>query len=202
MRMDDMTTYLENRGFDVERTYIKEDREYDFAICLSGRPIMHARFKYPETADRHVADRMQKDFLDKLAHSYTRTFGCLGQAPETEFIKYAREDVITTMTAYNKMYANNVSLTIKNVIFNDPATIVFWMDGTKTVVKCQEGDMYDPEKGLAMAISKKALGNQGNYYKQIDKWMKTYRPVSFITPKLEAAFSKLMDDIRRGLERR
>ena len=42
---------------------------------------------------------------------------------------------------------------IKNVIFNDPATIVFWEDGTKTVVKCQDGDEFDPEKGLAMAIA-------------------------------------------------
>ena len=41
---------------------------------------------------------------------------------------------------------------IKKVIFNDPATIVFWKDGTKTIVKRQEGAEFDPEKGLAMAI--------------------------------------------------
>lgn len=52
-----------------------------------------------------------------------------------------------------------VSCGIKNVIFHEPATIVYWEDGTKTVVICQEGDIYDEEKGLAMAISKKALGN-------------------------------------------
>lgn len=56
------------------------------------------------------------------------------------------------------------SITIKDVIFNDPATIVFWSDGTKTVVKCQEGDIFDKEKGLAMAISKKFFGNKGSYY--------------------------------------
>ena len=55
------------------------------------------------------------------------------------------------------------------VIFNDPATIVYWADGTKTVVKCGEHDIYDPEKGLAMTISKKALGNQGNYYNKFKK---------------------------------
>ena len=48
---------------------------------------------------------------------------------------------------------------IKNVIFDEPATIVYWVDGSKTVVICQEGDIYDEEKGLAMAIAKKALGN-------------------------------------------
>lgn len=46
---------------------------------------------------------------------------------------------------------------IKKVIFNDPATIVFWKDGTKTIVKCQEGAAFDPEKGLAMAISRHYL---------------------------------------------
>lgn len=52
---------------------------------------------------------------------------------------------------------------IKNVILNDPAVIVIWGDGTKTVVKAQ-GEKFDPEKGLAMAISKKAFGNEHSYY--------------------------------------
>ena len=60
---------------------------------------------------------------------------------------------------------------IKNVIFNEPATIVFWEDGSKTVVKCQDGDIYDSEKGLAMAISKKALGNHGNYCNEFKEWL-------------------------------
>ena len=46
---------------------------------------------------------------------------------------------------------------IKKVIFNDPATIVFWKDGTKTIVKSQEGAEFDPEKGLAMAICRHYL---------------------------------------------
>ena len=60
---------------------------------------------------------------------------------------------------------------IKDVIFNEPATIIIWKDGTKTVVKCQEGENYDPEKGMAMAISKKALGNKGNYCEVFKKWL-------------------------------
>lgn len=63
---------------------------------------------------------------------------------------------------------------IKNVIFNDPATIVFWADGTKTVVKCQEGDIFDPEKGLTMAIAKKVYGNKGSYCNVIKKWCEPY----------------------------
>jgi hypothetical protein len=72
----------------------------------------------------------------------------------------------------NKFNINKAgcSVEIKEVIFNPPATIVFWADGTKTVVQAREGDEFDPEKGLAMAISKKALGNQGNYYNHFKKW--------------------------------
>ena len=61
---------------------------------------------------------------------------------------------------------------IKKVIFNDPATIVLWKDGTKTVVKAQDKEEFDKEKGLAMAISKKSLGNEGQYYDTFKKWLK------------------------------
>lgn len=60
---------------------------------------------------------------------------------------------------------------IIKTIFNNPATIVKWSDGTKTVVKCGEHDTYDPEKGLAMAVTKKYFGNEGNYYEIFKKWL-------------------------------
>ena len=60
---------------------------------------------------------------------------------------------------------------INNVIFNDPATIVLWKDGTKTVVKCQKNDTYNPEMGLAMCIIKKMCGNKGNYNDVFNKWL-------------------------------
>ena len=78
----------------------------------------------------------------------------------------------TSSCVYYATTAKSVSApSIKKVIFNYPATIVLWSDGSKTVVKCQDGDIYDPEKGLAMAISKKALGNKGNYCNEFKKWL-------------------------------
>jgi hypothetical protein len=52
---------------------------------------------------------------------------------------------------------------IEKVIYNDPATIVLWKDGTKTVVMCGEYDYYDAEKGLLLCIAKKAYGNNGRF---------------------------------------
>lgn len=60
---------------------------------------------------------------------------------------------------------------IKRVIFNDPATVVYWLDGTKTVVKCQPGDTYSKETGLALCIAKKFLGNKGNFNDVFNQWI-------------------------------
>ena len=60
---------------------------------------------------------------------------------------------------------------IKKVIFNNPATIILWADGTKTVVKCQD-EPFDAERGMAMAIAKKYFGNKGNYNNEFKKWVK------------------------------
>lgn len=82
-----------------------------------------------------------------------------------EFTKYYNNVVFNTIRT-----AQNVIPKIKDVIYNDPATIVFWEDGTKTVVKCKN-EKFDPEKGLAMAFSKKMFGNKGNYYNVFKKWL-------------------------------
>lgn len=49
---------------------------------------------------------------------------------------------------------------IKSVIYNDPAIIVFWNDGTKTTAVAHGGDTFDSEKGLLVATLKKVLGNE------------------------------------------
>lgn len=98
-------------------------------------------------------------------------------AAENEKFMYGR-DVFNDLKEIdvklaNFVYGRTISCDIKKVIFNPPATIVLWEDGTKTVVKSYE--KFDVEKGLAMAIAKKALGNKGNYYNVFTKWT-TYQP--------------------------
>lgn len=82
---------------------------------------------------------------------------------------------------------------IKDVKFSGPATIVFWTDGTKTVVKCRKGDKFDPEKGIAMACAKKLLGNEDGYHKEIAKYAKTVKKdesALMDTEKLRSLVSK------------
>lgn len=52
---------------------------------------------------------------------------------------------------------------VREIRYNGPATIVFWEDNTKTVVKVQPGEeCYDPDKAFAMAVCKKLFGNKFN----------------------------------------
>lgn len=71
--------------------------------------------------------------------------------------------------------------TPKRIIFNEPATVVFWKDGSKTVAKAHN-ETYDPEKGLAMCYAKKALGDGYEASKKIESLVKKY-----YKPKQEAS---------------
>ena len=44
---------------------------------------------------------------------------------------------------------------IKKVIYNGPATVVYWSDGTKTQCLCGKEDTYDQEKSLLICIFRK-----------------------------------------------
>lgn len=94
---------------------------------------------------------------------------------------------------------------IKKVIFNEPATIVFWADGTKTVVKCGEDDIWDPEKGLAMAVTKKFFGNEGFYYDIFKKWIPEEKQMDTIVvdgrPLMNALVSQGLGEITDTLQK-
>lgn len=47
----------------------------------------------------------------------------------------------------------------KKIIYHDPATIVFWEDGTKTVVKCSPSETYNKYVGFCACLAKKIYGN-------------------------------------------
>ena len=86
--------------------------------------------------------------------------------PTTDKKKEAKKPV----DSFETKQSTNRRVKIRDVIFSDPATIVFWDDNTKTVVKTRGGEKYDKEKGLAMAIIKKITGNAGNYYEIFKEW--------------------------------
>ena len=214
MTMDAMVDYLRCRGFEARKEYDKVAKAYSFVV---SKDDMHVRklFEYPHWAESYARDRIQRNFLDNIIEELKEA--------EKNYQNYVDTDIAQTEALYpklgynlfdsqawrnaqkliaNRLYGLWALPEIKDVIFNDPATIVFWSDGTKTVVKCQDDDIYDPEKGLTMAISKKALGNKGNYCNVIKKWTEKYEsqtycsinPIDFTNPMYVAA-----EAIRSGL---
>ena len=158
MNMDKMIDYLKNRGFEAEKRYDSLSKAYRFKITKDGYHMVKY-FEYPHSNDYVRIDFIQREFLEDFIREF-----------EADYKIYSK-----LSQSYNCAYGlTNICIStpqITDVIFNNPATIVFWSDGTKTIVKAQDGEVFDREKGLAMAISKKTLGNEGNYYKAFDKWL-------------------------------
>lgn len=80
-------------------------------------------------------------------------------------------DMEASRRAMKKAPLSNLNNCIKKVYFNDPVTVVIWEDGSKTIVRCSENDYYDAEKGLAMAIIKRFMGNDNSFHKVFKKWV-------------------------------
>ena len=105
-----------------------------------------------------------------LNNARERFFSTIPLQPKMSLEKYIIENTVdpavTTATPPTSYLPE-----IKNVHFNGPATVVLWKDDTKTVVMCQEGDIYSEETGLALCIAKKALGNMSNFNNIFRKWI-------------------------------
>ena len=155
MRMDTMNKIFEARGFEVERKW--EESAYRFTISKNGFNLSEG-FCYSgsETDQVTFIEGMIKKFEALYPYSIRIDDTCLC--------------TLTNKTDFIFKKDTSLKTNIVKVIFNNPATIIKWADGTKTVVKSSEED-YDPEKGLAMAIAKKALGNEGNYYNIFRQWL-------------------------------
>lgn len=119
----------------------------------------------------YLGKEQEKTSLKKLSEKlesdvHRQNFMTYGGVP-MDVINYSAYDCITTWKMLNDM-----GNTVKKVIFNDPATIVIWGDGSKTVVKCQNGEKFDKEKGLALCYMKKMLGNKSNFNNVFKEWIK------------------------------
>ena len=128
----------------------------------------------------------RNDYIDAMRYAYgidtdniseskrlAKTFGIADMYP----FKAARGNCKSFYLS--RLWAECLRLKIEKVIFNEPATIVLWSDGTKTVVKCDESEEFDHEKGLAMAIAKRFLRTNttgSNYYDEFKKWLPKEEP--------------------------
>lgn len=91
-------------------------------------------------------------------------------SPHTFVYKIDYDKFMELMKDVVKDYPNkkifDVEEYVDKIIINEASftTIVYWKDGTKTVVHCNIlEDVFDIEQGIKTAIVKKILGNTGSY---------------------------------------
>lgn len=102
--------------------------------------------------------------------------------------KYVMEDVMRTHEMlWNSLYPKPVK-----IIYNPPATIVFWTDGTKTVVKCSAEDEYNEYYGFLCALGKKIFGTNSHLKKLIDEKAERHYP--------EDEFSKQIEQLEKSMD--
>lgn len=149
------------------------------AIILTGDRKGYPINLGPETyVERCIGDSSLKELASKYLKDDKDSFMTYGGIDYNKIandtFNYSSVDVKNTLK-FLELYQDYERISfpcVKKVIFNKPATIVIWADGTKTVVKCQKDkngkyEKYDKEKGLALCYMKKALGNESNYYNVI-----------------------------------
>lgn len=92
---------------------------------------------------KEIAERMKIDAVDSLRYS----------------VDFMGNHELTVEKSSNKLP--------KRYIINKGATILFWQDGTKTIVKRNKDDKYDKRLGFLIAYFQKNSGlsrNKANKY--------------------------------------
>lgn len=121
--------------------YPKNKNEVNVALSINGK---------------NYSGKSIAEVIDKFENDYSKT------------VKARIEAKAKIETKFTDINGNKFA--IKNVKFSPPATIVFWSDNTKTVVKACAEEPFDKEKGMAMAIIKKICGNNREYFEMFKEY--------------------------------
>ena len=122
-----------------------------------------------------LLDRMSEFIVDTVIETVEHMLGEDDCEDENNYCENCTEcencSACNLLDDYNH-FALNVPIAnmIDHVMYSKPATIVFWIDGTKTVVKSTGSDVFSKETGVALAILKKMFGD--NYYRQLTRIVK------------------------------
>ena len=169
---------LNNIKFKVRETPFIAIDEIEFDDLSNNRHLYFdidvSNFYCDEEVEHYLINSLKKKFaLNNRVTIKRDSLDALLYA--NHYLEEKEKNIMPTKSFYENLYINP-SFTIPNikkVIFSDPVTVVIWENGTKTIVRA-ENESFDPEKGLAMAICKKALGtnkSKSNYYDIFKKWL-------------------------------
>ncbi len=117
-----------------------------------------------------------KSFYNFLYYSCKNQYDSLNIKQGSDYL-FKTRDIVSLSSSYDykKLYNSFATMLINNkinpalgvpmidhVVYNAPNTVVFWKDGTSTTVSATEGEEFNKEIGLAMAISRKYFDIRGS----------------------------------------
>ena len=110
-------------------------------------------FDPPTATDIVMAGELSQRMYDQIFENILRTEKLSNYRPPMYLPeKYSKYDLMP-----------------KQIIHNAEAVIVFWKDGSKTIVRRREGDPDDIHSAFAQALVKKLFGATTTAHKMVDR---------------------------------
>ena len=150
-------TRIEHIYYDDETAYVDPDK-------------ISNHFNLFMTRERNNNMPTFSDLADAARYTISTTGTGLGSivfsgSLEKETTKEPEKKNETAKAPHYVPYAYKV----KRIIYNDPATIVFWNDGTKTVVKRGPSETFNKYTAFCAALAKKMYGNNSRVNKIVNE---------------------------------
>lgn len=146
--------------YKIEWSLLLEGEEIEHSTDIFTKKNLKRLINFLNLWDDYITVTINADTTVDIFADHYMQFICSDEESAyilTEKIRFLANKKDTTAISSNNLYN---SFEVKDILVNGPATIVFWEDGTKTVVKCGPEDMHDLEKAGAMCFMKKALGKR------------------------------------------
>lgn len=181
LKKENLAAYLPST---YAKTYQDNNRKYldmHDPLCTHAYPanaakLIHLRFEGPNTIP-DVKVKMLCDDQEWIL-PYNMIYGVKPMEYSAYDISLKYKDCTGFITKHfnadevSAIPANNRYIPPKykpaHIIYNDPATIVFWKDGTKTVVKRMPKEKFNPYNAFCAALAKKVFGNNSRVCKIVN----------------------------------
>lgn len=137
------------------------------AINSEDRTLM-GTIKFYDMANAVETEKLTREH-ESMKHINCLCTTAIARRP---IVRYNEYNIATVDKGTRSLRAIS-ELKVEKIITNGPATIVFWNDKTKTIVKrdnYDEDDLYD---AVANALAKKIFGSTSKFHKTIDKKYRT-----------------------------
>ena len=170
--------YLDD--YDEDLKYIGKEREWDVSeyaifdgcggtnrVFDNGNSFLSWHKQEEETGDLTMSGEISIDcsWTEKFNKQIEHEKEILKAM--TENSEFTFNNMLGTYTTYIQDEDSFNLLKPERVIYNDRATICYWKDGTKTVVKATDDDHMTHEHGVAMAIVRKLFPSRQEFLRTV-----------------------------------